>query len=296
MLTSLRAARSRSPLLQLLRPQQWVKNGFVAAPLFFTPSAVSLGSVGTVTLGIVSFCSLSSAVYILNDLIDRDRDLVHPTKQERPLAARTVSTATALTLMGALATVALVLALSLSPRFAAIASIYLLNNAAYSFWLKHVAIVDVFMIAFGFLLRMRGGAELVHVEPSVWLEIMTGLLALFLALAKRRDDLVLSVGRDQRGSLEGYNKPFLDAALIMLLASLMVAYLIYTTDREVMVRLGTPDLVLTTPFVMAGLLRYLQITLVEERSGSPTTMVLSDRFLIGCVLGWIATFGFMLYA
>ena len=121
-------------------------------------------------------------------------------------------------------------------------------------------------------------------------------LALFLALAKRRDDLVLSLGRDQRGSLEGYNKPFLDAALIMLLASLMVAYLIYTTDREVMVRLGTPNLVLTAPFVMAGLLRYLQITLVEERSGSPTTMVLSDRFLIGCVLGWIATFGFMLYA
>ena len=242
----------------------------------------------------VSFCGLSSAVYILNDLVDRDRDVVHPTKRERPLAARTVSAATALTLMGALATVAL--ALILSPRFAAIAGIYLLNNVAYSFWLKHVTIVDVFMIAFGFLLPMRGGAELVHIEPSVWLEIITGLLALFLALAKRRDDLVLSLGRDQRGSLEGYNKPFLDAALIMLLASLMVAYLIYTTDREVMVRLGTADLVLTTPFVMAGLLRYLQIMLVEERSGSPTTMVLSDRFLIGCVFGWIATFGFILYA
>jgi decaprenyl-phosphate phosphoribosyltransferase len=187
-------------------------------------------------------------------------------------------------------------ALALSPAFAAIAGAYVANNLLYSLWLKHVAILDVFLIAFGFLLRIQGGAILVSVEPSVWIVILVGLLALLLALAKRRDDLVRSLGSSHRRSLGGYNKPFLDATMVVLLSAVLVAYLIYTTDERAMARLGSDRLFLTTPFVVAGLMRYLQIVLVEERSGSPTSLVLTDRFLIAVVVGWIATFFILLYA
>lgn len=283
------------PLLRLLRPHQWVKNAFVAAPLFFAPDAVTATTTVDVVLGIISFCALASAVYILNDYLDCNADRQHPAKRTRPLAAGTVSVGTALALMVAFAVGGLALAATLSTTFAAIAGGYLVNNLLYSLWLKHVSIIDVFLIALGFLLRVAGGAVLAEIEPSVWIVTMTGLLALFLALAKRRDDLVLSFGRDQRGSLDGYNKPFIDAAVTMLLSALAVAYLIYTTDETVMGRFGTSRLVLTAPFVVAGLLRYLQIILVEERSGSPTSLVLNDPFLIATCVGWVATFGFLIY-
>jgi 4-hydroxybenzoate polyprenyltransferase len=233
----------------LLRPHQWVKNCFVAAPLFFTPGAVTTAAVVDVVLGMISFCTLASAVYILNDYLDRDADRQHPAKRTRPLAAGTVGVGAALALMVTLAFGGLALAATLSTSFAAIMSGYLVNNLLYSLWLKHVAIVDVFMIALGFLLRVAGGAVLAQVQPSVWITIMTGLLALFLALAKRRDDVVLGLGSDQRGSLDGYNKPFIDAALTVLLSALTVAYLIYTTDQTVAARFGTSHLVLTAPFV-----------------------------------------------
>ena len=282
-------------LWALLRPHHWIKNGFLVAPLFFTPSAVNARSVAVVTLGVISFSALSSAVYILNDYLDRDADRAHPVKRTRPLAAGLVPVPAALTLMAALAAGGLVLAAALSPLFALVAGAYLLNNLLYSLRLKHVAIVDAFLIALGFLLRVQGGAILAGVTLSAWIMIMTGLLALFLAMAKRRDDLVKGLSGDHRRSLEGYNKPFLDAAMVVLLAAVLVAYLIYTTDQEVMARLRTDQLPLTAPFVVAGLLRYLQIVLVEERSGSPTTLLLTDRFLIAAVVGWIATFGVLLY-
>ena len=286
---------SASGLIALMRPHQWIKNGFVAAPLFFTPSAVSIGSVGAVAAGVVSFSALASALYILNDYLDREADRAHPTKRRRPLAAGTVAASSALLLMAGLAVGGLASALLLSPAFAVVAATYTLSSLLYSLRLKHVAIIDVFLIALGFVLRIEGGAVLIGVEPSAWITIMTGLLALFLALAKRRDDLVKNLGQDHRRSLDGYNKPFLDAALMILLGALLVAYLIYTTDRQVMARLGTDRLFLTAPFVIAGLLRYLQIALVEERSGSPTILVLTDRFLITAVIGWILSFGALIY-
>jgi decaprenyl-phosphate phosphoribosyltransferase len=283
------------PALALMRPPQWVKNAFVAAPLFFTPSVLSGATVLQVLLGVVSFCALSSAVYILNDYCDREADRLHPAKRRRPLAAGTVSPALALGLMVCLAIGGLALAWSLAPRFAGIALIYLFVNALYSLKLKDVAIVDVLLVALGFVLRVYGGAELIHVPASVWIIICTGLLALFLALAKRRDDLVKHLDSGHRSALKGYNKPFIDTSITAVLGGLLVSYLIYTTDPVVMERIGSPHLYLTTPFVIAGVLRYLQITLVEERSGSPTTIALTDRFLIVTVLGWIATFGVLIY-
>lgn len=283
------------PLLVLLRPHQWVKNAFIAAPLFFTPSAVNVGSVTVVLLGMLAFCALSSAVYILNDYMDRAADRLHPRKRLRPLAAGSVPIPLALGLMAVLAVGGLALAAALAPRFAGIALVYLFVNALYSLKLKDVSIVDVMLVALGFVLRVYGGAELINVLPSVWIVICTGLLALFMALAKRRDDLVKNVDTSHRSSLEGYTKQFIDTAITTVLGALLVSYLIYTTDQAVMTRIGSHNLYLTTPFVIAGVLRYLQITVVEERSGSPTALALTDKFLVLTVLGWLATFGVLIY-
>ena len=283
------------PVIALLRPHQWVKNAFVAAPLFFTPTALNAGAVVTVLLGMLAFCALSSAVYILNDYMDRAADRLHPQKRHRPLAAGSVPIPLALALMAVLVVGGLALAAALAPRFAGIALIYLFVNALYSLKLKDVSIVDVMLVALGFVLRVYGGAELIHVLPSVWIIVCTGLLALFLALAKRRDDLVKQVDTSHRSSLEGYTKPFIDTAITTVLGALLVSYLIYTTDQTVMSRIGSNNLYFTTPFVIAGVLRYLQIAVVEERSGSPTTLALTDKFLVLTVLGWLATFAVLIY-
>jgi decaprenyl-phosphate phosphoribosyltransferase len=284
------------PILVLLRPHQWVKNAFVVAPLFFTPGMLTPHNLLLVALGFASFCLLASAVYVLNDTMDRAADRLHPEKRHRPLAAGTVSPGLALLLLGLLAAGGLALAVALGRGFLEIALLYLAVNIAYSTWLKRVSIVDVMLVATGYVLRIYAGAALIGVTASVWIIVCAGLVALFIALAKRRDDVVRALGAEHRSALAGYTKPFLDAAIGIVLGGLVVSYLIYTTDQAVMQRFGTERLYLTTPFVIMGVLRYLQIALVEERSGSPTTIVLTDRFLILCVLAWIASFAALIYA
>lgn len=283
------------PIFRLIRPHQWVKNAFVAAPLFFTPKAVTLDSVLLVVAGVACFCLLSSGVYILNDFLDRAADRQHPVKRNRPLAAGTVPVPAALTLMAALIVAGLGGAALLDLAFAEIALAYFLVNLAYSTLLKRASIIDVMLIALGFVLRVYAGGALIGVEPSVWIISCTMLLALFIALAKRRDDLVKGLGNDHRESLKGYSKRFLDTSLAVVLAALLVSYLLYTTQPENRAHFGTDHLYLTAPFVIAGVLRYLQITLVEERSGTPTRVVLTDAFLRYAVLGWIATFAVLIY-
>ncbi|MGH8607288.1 MAG: decaprenyl-phosphate phosphoribosyltransferase [Gammaproteobacteria bacterium] len=282
-------------LLTLMRPHQWVKNAFVLAPLFFTPAAVSTHSVFIVLTGMLVFCALSSAVYILNDYADRGSDRLHPEKCHRPLAAGTVTVITATTLLGFLVLVGLSMGFMLSRGFFMIALCYLALNLAYSLWLKHVSIVDIVLIAIGFILRVEAGSALIQVRPSVWILVCTSLLALFLAVAKRRDDLVQALGNDHRKSLKGYNLRFVDTVLVICLSALLVSYTIYTTDANVMERLGTDHLYFTVPFVFCGVLRYLQVTMVEERSGSPTKILISDRFLHVTVFGWILVFGMLIY-
>jgi 4-hydroxybenzoate polyprenyltransferase len=198
-------------------------------------------------------------------------------------------------LCGLLAVIGFAIALSISYDFTGIAAGYVALNLAYSFGLRHVAILDVLVIALGFTMRVQAGAVLIDIEPSAWIVITTGLLALFLALAKRRDDLSRKLSNDHRKSLNGYTLPFLDVAATTMLGALLVAYMIYTTDANVMRELNTDKVYYTTPFVVAGILRYLQIALVEKGSGSPTDVVLSDRFLIATIVGWIATFGILIY-
>lgn len=282
-------------MLTLIRPRQWIKNVFVAAPLFFTPDKVSPSTVFTVLAGIVVFSMAASAVYCLNDLRDREADRSHPVKRRRPLASGAVSPATAVVLMALLATGSLAGAFSLGARVFAVIAAYLLLNVAYSLYLKRVAIIDVLIVAFGFVLRIEAGSLLIGTEPSAWILIVTGLLALFIALAKRRDDVVRDIGAEHRKSLDGYSRQFLDASIMAVLSMLLVSYLIFTTDEAVMERLGTHRLYFTAPFVIAGVLRYLQLTVVYERSGSPTDLVYRDAGLQISIAGWLATFAFILY-
>ncbi len=279
-----------------MRPRQWVKNAFVVAPLFFSPWAVNAATMRAVAIAVVVFCLLSSAVYVINDYFDREGDRLHPEKKFRPLASGEVTPVQGIILaIGLLIASAGLSGFLPTPRFALFAGTYFVLNLLYSIWLKHVAILDVLIVAAGFVLRIDAGASVIDVSPSVWISLATGLLALFMALAKRRDDLVKTMTSTHRASLSGYNLRFVDTCLAMTLAALIVCYLMYTTDIETIRRFKTDHLWLTSTFVIAGVMRYLQITLVEERSGSPTDIVLTDPFLIVTVIGWALAFGVLIY-
>lgn len=287
---------SVSAFLRLARPRQWVKNAFVVAPLFFTPEAINAANLVRVALAVTIFCLLASAIYAFNDWCDREADRQHPKKRTRPIASGEISPAAGLAFTLVLLAAAAILTVTFMPRgFMPFAALYAVSSIAYSLWLKHIAVLDVMIVAIGFVLRVDAGSAAIGVPASVWIVICTFLLALFMALAKRRDDLAKDLADSHRPALAGYNLRFVDASLSIVLAALVVSYLIYTTNEGIIRKYGTDQLFLTAPFVVAGVLRYLQVALVEERSGSPTDLALTDRFLILAVLGWIATFGFLIY-
>jgi 4-hydroxybenzoate polyprenyltransferase len=285
-----------TPLVRLARPRQWVKNGFVLAPLFFTPEAMNWANVARSIIGVVVFCLIASAIYGFNDWCDAEADRLHPAKSTRPIASGDVAPGTALLLAALLlAGGAVVSFIALPARASAFAAAYVLMSALYSARLKHIAVLDVLIVAAGFVLRIEFGGAAVGIALTVWIVVCTFLLALFLALAKRRDDLVKALGDTHRPALAGYNLQFVDTALGVVLAALLVSYLIYTADAGAIAKFHTDKLYLTAPFVAAGVLRYLQIALVEQRSGSPTDLALTDPFLILAFTGWLAMFGWLLY-
>lgn len=282
--------------LLLMRPRQWVKNGFVFAPLFFTPPAMSVDALQLVFLVFICFCCVSSGVYCLNDVRDRDSDKNHPKKRLRPVASGRISVTVAVVLAAVLIASGFGIATVLAPAAVPTLLLYLIVNIAYNIILKNIAIIDVLVISFGFVLRVYGGAEVIGVVPTPWIQICAGLLALFIALAKRRDDVVLAIGAEHRVSLSGYTRLFLDVCIAVTLAALLVSYMIFTLMDDAMVRLGSDQLFVTVPFVIAGIFRYLQLTLVFERSGSPTELVFKDWFLVAAVAGWLLVYAFLIYA
>lgn len=290
-----RVPNAVSGLFLLMRPRQWVKNTFVFAPLFFTPQALSPEAVVATILAFVSFCCVSSGVYCLNDLRDRESDRLHPKKRLRPLASGQVTAPAAIILAFCLLGAGFGLSLATVPMVALVLAVYVAVNIAYSLFLKNIAIVDVLVISFGFVLRVYGGALVIGVTPTPWIQICAGLLALFIALAKRRDDVVLEIGTEHRVSLAGYTRLFLDVCIGVTLSALLVSYMIFTLNDEAMDRLGSDGLFLTVPFVIAGIFRYLQLTLVLERSGSPTELIFKDSFLILSVAGWLLVYGYLIY-
>lgn len=283
-------------LFTLLRPHQYVKNLFVFLPLFF---ALKLGESALLQKSFFAFCLFcltASAVYILNDLRDVEEDRLHPTKKFRPIASNAVSKNSAILLFVFLSIIGLGLSFYLQVAFGVILTLYFVVNIAYTFVLKHISIIDITIIAVGFVLRIFAGAVVVDVAASMWIVLITFLLALFLALAKRRDDvLLLNGGQKTRRNIDGYNLLFVNASMAVMAAVVIVSYILYTISPDVQSRLDSKNLYLTVFFVIIGILRYMQLTFVYDSSGSPTKIVLKDRFLQACIFGWMVTFLLILY-
>lgn len=277
-------------IIKLLRPHQYIKNLFVFAPLFFSFQFVSADILNTI-IAFVLFSILSSSIYVLNDLMDIEEDKRHPTKRFRPLASGKVSRNTANVLIVLLSSVSLVTSFVLNTNLFVVLMIYFVLNIAYSLKLKHITIVDIFIIATGFVLRLFAGASAIDNRLSMWIIIITFLLALFLAVAKRRDDVLLaSKGKETRKNIDGYNLEFVNAVMVFMAGVIVVAYILYTVSNEVIARVGSRYLFLTTFFVILGIMRYMQITFVENNSGSPTKLVLKDRFLQVTIILWLISF------
>ncbi|MEI6047770.1 MAG: decaprenyl-phosphate phosphoribosyltransferase [Bacteroidota bacterium] len=284
-------------ILVLSRPHQYVKNLAVFLPLFFAIEILNGRLFLNAIIAFVAFSMCASGVYILNDYFDIENDRLHPKKQFRPLAAGTISKPAAFTVMGIFFVLGETLMASLSPKAAQILGVYILMNVAYSYYLKHVTILDVTIIATGFVLRLFVGSEATSIPLSKWIVLMTFLMALFMALGKRRDDVLvfMNTGKKMRRVIDGYNLRFLDGAMMIMSSVVIVAYILYTTSAEVIQKLRSDYVYLTTIFVVLGILRYLQIAFVEEDSGEPTNIALKDRFMHLTILAWIVAFIWILY-
>lgn len=277
---------------ELARPHQYVKNGFVWLPIFFGYRLSDWQALQQTALAFLVFCLAASSVYVFNDLWDAAEDRQHPVKRHRPLASGELRPAQAVRFLALLLAGAGILAGAFLPvTFLVILGSYLVLNLAYSLCLKHFAVVDVVCISLGFVLRVYAGGVAAGVPISHWIVALTFLLALFLALGKRRDDLSLAAdGHGARKSLDGYNQEFVGLAMGVMAAVIIVAYLLYTVSPDTIRKHGTDKLYLTTFWIIVGLLRYFQITLVDGRSGSPTKIFLNDRFLQLVMVWWLLSF------
>ena len=286
-----------SDIIRLMRPHQYIKNLFIFLPLFFAARIADTALLLNVFIAFIAFSLVASAIYTLNDYHDIEEDRLHPKKKHRPLASGVISKSQAIGIMTLLLVAGVALMASLSLTATAILLAYVIMNIAYSFYLKHVAILDITIIAIGFVLRLFIGSAVTHISLSMWIVIMTFLLALFMALAKRRDDVLiyLDTGKKMRKVIDGYNLQFLDSAMAIMASVVIVAYTIYTTSAEVVERVRSEYLYLTALFVIVGIMRYLQIAFVQKESGSPTRIILEDRFMQLTLLGWIISFAWILY-
>ena len=284
-------------LVLSLRPAQWTKNLIVFAALLFSGRLIVLESVVRSIEAFAIFCMLSGVVYLINDVADREADRQHPLKRSRPIASGQVSVAAALTTAAVLGACALAWAFWLAPQFGVLAAAYLVLQAMYSGPLKHIVIIDVLTIAVGFVLRAAAGAAAIAVTFSEWLLIMTILLALFMALSKRRHELVLlaDTAKGHRRILEEYSPYLLDQMISVVTASTLVAYAIYTVSPDTIAKFHTNRLGLTLPFPLYGIFRYLYLVHQKEGGGSPSEMLLNDRPLLLCVALWAATVAVIIY-
>lgn len=283
----------------LIRPKDWAKNLFLFIPSFFAGSFFDTTGIMRLGLGFIAFSFLASCIYIINDYRDIEDDRKHPTKHKRPLASGKVKKPAAIIICFVLFAVALAVGYYVDPtlQFLFVLGIYFVMNFSYSMGLKNIAILDILILAAGFVLRVKAGAVITRVDTSEWLMIMTFLLALFMAIAKRRDDMLLklSTGASMRKSISGYNMDFLNTLLGLFSAIIIVSYIMYTVSGNTYQRLGTHRLYYTSVFVIAGLMRYLQITFVAGKAGSPTEILYKDRFIQATLVLWILSFYAILY-
>ncbi len=285
--------------IRLLRPKDWAKNLFLIVPSFFAGQFFVPSRIPPMLEGFIAFCFFASGIYIINDYRDIEDDLKHPVKSKRPLASGLVKKQAAIIICITLLILGSFLGY-LADRhflFLFILGLYFVINLLYSFGLKNIAILDILILSSGFVLRVKGGAVISKVDTSEWLIIMTFLLSLFMAIAKRRDDLLLkgTTGTDMRKSMTGYNLDFLNTLLGLSSAIIIVAYINYTVSPITVQRLGTSRLYYSSLFVIAGLMRYLQITFVLKKSGSPTEILYKDFFIQITLALWVVSIYVILY-
>jgi decaprenyl-phosphate phosphoribosyltransferase len=276
--------------LLLLRPHQWIKNLFIFASLFFT-FAYSLDKFLTVAAGFILFSLASSSVYIINDYHDIEDDRKHPVNKFRPLAAGLVSKRSAIFIAVIFLAASLAGAMAISMTFLYIIIGYVVLNMAYTFKLKYVPVIDITIISIGFIIRVYAGSSLINVETSMWIVLVTFMLALFLALAKRREELNMSISmKNSINIASGYNIEVINAAMVLMAGVTIVAYIMYTVSPEVMSRVGSNKIYLTVIFVIIGFLRYIRIIFVNKESGNPTDVIITDRFLQLVIIAWLVSF------
>lgn len=281
----------------LMRPHQYLKNVFIFLPLFFSLQITNMPLLAHTVTAFIAFSMTASGVYVVNDYFDMQNDRMHPVKQYRPLASGRISRKQAFVFAALLFFAGFAMMGMLSFAAVGILLAYVLLNIAYTLLLKHLAVIDVTVIAIGFVLRIFVGTTVTGLDASMWIVVMTFLLALFLALAKRRDDILIfnRTGQKMRKVIDGYNIQFVDMAMTLMAGVVIVAYLMYCVSPEVIARTGSDKLYLTLIYVIVGIMRYMQITFVEEVSGSPTKILLQDRMIQIVIVMWIVTFGMILY-
>ena len=287
--------------LKLIRISQWIKNIFVFAPLFFSNNLFNKEQMTATILTFLSFCFISSSIYCLNDLHDAESDRQHPEKCKRPIASGAVSARNGYFMMMLCALLSFSIMVFVDSQkqlyLYIIIGGYWLMNIAYCLKLKHYAIIDVVIIAVGFVLRVLAGGFATDTWVSHWLVLMTFLLALLLAFTKRYDDFSIfeQTGTKPRVSITGYNKSFINEATAIVASVTIVCYIMYTMSPEVIERMGTRYIYLTSGWVLAGLLRYLQNMIVYNHSGSPTKLLVKDHFIQFCIIGWLISFFIIIY-
>ena len=277
-------------LLRLMRPHQWVKNGFVLVGLLFGHGWTNALLVEQVLVLTAAFCLVSSGVYVLNDVLDRNADRAHPEKRNRPVASGEVGVPGALLLAGLLGVAGLGMAWLVSGIAAALLGAYILLNLGYSAGLKHIAVLDVFIIASGFMLRILVGTTGVGIAPSRWLLACGLMLTLFLGFAKRRAELAGSEANNvaaQRRSLESYSTRLLDGLIAITAAGAAIGYALYTLDSETITIHGTDKLIWTLPIVLYGIFRYLHALYQRGAGADPARDLISNPHLLGALVGWL---------
>lgn len=291
------SAASLPALVELLRPAQWVKNGFVLAPLLFGGRLNDPAAVLWSLAAFACVCAAASGVYCLNDVMDWRSDLNHPEKRTRPIPSGRVSARAALAICVTLLVAGIGGSFRIHLAVGAMVSSYVLLNILYSMRLKHVSIVDIMIIAVGFVLRVLVGASAIQVTPSHWLLMCGFLLALFLGVGKRRQELVSLGGNGTRHRrvLDEYSVSWLDQAATMLAGATLVSYALYTVAPETQARFHTDALIYTIPFVVFGLLRYLKIVHSSDAAGNPSAALVKDKHLLFCVAGWAAACALVIY-
>lgn len=292
----------KSNLFKLIRPHQWLKNVFVMIPMFFGGSLLDPSDIRASVITFFAFSFIASSVYCFNDIIDVDADRRHPVKCKRPIASGAISVKSAWALMALMFLLSAGMVCLLDTythviQVGLVILVYYLLNILYCSKLKQYAIVDVCIIAFGFVLRVLAGGFATDIVLSNWLVLMTFLLTLFLSFAKRRDDVLRmnETGEPPRKNTIRYNLTFINQAITITASVTLVCYIMYTVSLEVVNRFHSDLLYLTSVFVLLGLLRYIQITVVDKKSGDPTKMMLRDRFTQCVVLVWALTFLVLIY-